>query len=252
MPDVKFSQLLAQSPASVAAGAKLWTHQGHILGMRPEFVSPTSLRVSSGSVYIPSLGYAIEFPAAVTKGGLAPSGTSHYYMYVFLNGSTPDLEISTTAPAAPYIGSARCKTGDTSRRFIGAALANGSGGFWNFVFDNGRVLYKNTQDATAFRKLAGGTSTTEATVALGSCIPPTTKSAIIRFNNVATAGNAYTGTSDDSAAGPPTSGILSFVPGGNAIADHVVDSSQAITYWYATTPTGAGFFIDVCGYTLER
>ncbi len=119
MPDVKLSQLAAQSPPTRAAGAALWTHRGHIDGLKMEWVSGTSLRVTSGSAYIESLGYAIELPAAITKSSLVLVASSWYHIYLFDNAGTPDIEIVTTAPAAPYNGSARSKTGDTGKRWLG-------------------------------------------------------------------------------------------------------------------------------------
>ncbi|MEU8779981.1 hypothetical protein, partial [Streptomyces sp. NPDC048606] len=107
MPDVKLSQLAAASAASVAAGAGLWTMAGHILGLRMEYVGPASIRVSSGSAWIPSLQQAIEVPSALTLSGLTLAANTWYHLYLYLNGSTPAIEAVTDAPAAPYSGTAR-------------------------------------------------------------------------------------------------------------------------------------------------
>jgi len=237
----------AWAPKSGLAAPK-----GYIDGLFPEYVNGTSLRVTSGSAYIPSLGYAVEVPAAITKSSLALAANTWYYVYLYLNAGVPDIEIVTTAPDTPYSGRARAKTGDASRRYLMSVKTNGSSNIFNFDLTNGNVLYKNAQDAAPFRVLSAGTATTETSVSLSGCVPVTARSGIVRLINLATAGNAYTGTSDDSAAGPPTSGMAALTPGEKMILSHALDASQAMTYWYASAPTGTGFFIDVYGFLLDR
>mgnify|MGYP000116654841 CR=1 FL=1 len=100
MPDVKFSQLLTTSPASVAAAAALFTHKGHILGLTLRWDAVNGFTVGSGSAWIQSLGYAVDVPNAISKAGLSLSATTWYHVYLYLNAGVPDIEHSTTAPAA--------------------------------------------------------------------------------------------------------------------------------------------------------
>ncbi|MFP3435921.1 hypothetical protein SB781_39850, partial [Paraburkholderia sp. SIMBA_061] len=55
-----------------------------------------------------------------------------YHVYLFLDGTTPDVELSTTSPAAPYWGTARTKAGDTSRRYIGSFRTGSTGAVVQF------------------------------------------------------------------------------------------------------------------------
>lgn len=253
---LKLSQLLTNSISTLRAGASLWTHKGHIQGLRMEFVAVDSVRVTSGSAWIESLGYAVSVPSTITKSSLSLDPTTWYHVYLFLNNNIPDIELSDTAPNTAYSGTARSKTGDTSRRYLGSVKTNGSGQIYNFaVVNGGQVLYKNQQDSTPFRALGGGTATTETAVSLSAVIPVTADAANLRLINAATSpSNAalYTGTSDDSAAGPPTSGIAAVGLGTSAFINHPVNPSQQVTYWYNVAPAGTGGLIDVYGYSYSR
>lgn len=258
MPDVvevRLSQLAAQSPADVAAGAKLWTLRGHLLGLPLEWVGPNALRVGTGSTEISSLGYAIEVVNPINKASLTltASSWSHLYLFVAANG-TPDVEISATAPSTPYSGAARTKTGDPSRRYLGSVKTNSSGALYNFLHTGNEILYRNKQDeGGVFRVLTNGVETAETSVSLAAAVPVTARAANVRvINTTTTTAALYTGTADDSAAGPPTSGIVAISPGKDAFPRHPLSSAQTMTYWYSANPGTAGAYIDVYGYILER
>lgn len=258
MADVKLSQLAAVSPASVAAGAALWTFPGHVEGLKLEYVAANQLRVTSGSAYIQSLGYAVAAAAAITKTGLTLTASTWYHVYLYMNGATPDIEIVTTAPAAPYSGTARAKTGDTTRRYLGSVRCSPiANTMQNFLSVGGgsaavEVLYRNKQDGAGFRLLADGVATAETAVDCSPAVPVTSFAAMTRLLNTATASSLYTGTSDDSAAGPPTDGIVAVSAGAQAFLTHPLSPTQQMTYWYSLAPTGTGAYIDVYGYKYER
>ncbi|MDG9988956.1 hypothetical protein [Stenotrophomonas sp. GD04024] len=256
MPDVKLSQLAAASAASVAAGAGLWTMAGHILGLQMEYVGPASIRVSSGSAWIPSLQRAIEVPSALTLSGLTLAANTWYHLYLYLNGSTPAIEAVTDAPAAPYSGTARAKTGATSRRYLGSFKTSASGAIMNFRHgQNNFVAYLEAQGAAPTRVLNGGVATAETQVSLAGVIPISATQAQIRILNFVTAPpGAYmlSGTPDDSASGPPLSGLSAVDPTRDAYLLHSTDSSQRMTYWFAQAPTSGAGYIDVYGYFYDR
>jgi len=248
MPDVKLSQLAAASAASVAAGAGLWTMAGHILGLQMEYVGPASIRVSSGSAWIPSLQRAIEVPSALTLSGLTLAANTWYHLYLYLNGTTPALEVVADAPAAPYSGTARAKTGATSRRYLGSVLTKGDATIPNFICSAGYVTYRERTDTAPFRALANGVATTPVTVPLNACgVPITSRTAKLNVTNLATAGTMCFSTPDASTGNMqgvrPQSGFPILFP---------VDEQQQVTYGYTTAPSGGGGYIDVIGYAVER
>src|SRR5690606_30899656 len=123
-------------------------------------------------------------------------------------------ELSTTEPAAPYAGTARTKTGDTSRRYLGSVRSNGDATpiMFNFLHSGQFIKYRNPQDAAPFRVLREGTATTETVVSASAVVPVTARIASIRIVNLADV-PMRTGTSDDSASGPPIAGIVGVAPG---------------------------------------
>lgn len=272
MPDIKISQLPAATAAArtdeleanqsgtsrkvTGAQVAMLTPKGYIYGLDMEWISATSIRITSGAAHIESLGRVVELDAAITVSSISLGANAWGHAYLWLNGTTPAIEIVTTAPAAAYFGSARSKTGDATRRYLGSVRTDGSGNILNFLVTDGtHLLYRNQQDSAQFRLLNNGVATTETSVSLASVVPPTSRAAIIRITNASampTNSNLYTGTSDDSASGPPFSGIVAVGISSNAFVAHPVNSSQAMTYWYSTAPASTGGFVDVYGYIYDR
>jgi hypothetical protein len=229
----------------------------YIGGAKMVWNSGTSVSVTSGAMYIQSLAKVVAFPSTLTLSSLSLAVSTWYHLYGYLNAGTPAIELSTTAPAAAYSGFARSKTGDTSRRYVGSIKTNASSAILNFGQVGTCVAYRNFQGGAPFRVLANGSSLTETTISLSGCVPVTSTLALVRLINTAGTGDGdaqvYTGTSNDSAAGPPVSGITTVDPSKDAYITHPLDDSQAMTYWYRTAGVGGGgAYMDVYGYTYER
>lgn len=247
MPDVKISQLAAASAASVAAGAGLWTMAGHILGLRMEYVGPTALRVSTGSAWIPSLQRAVEVTSALTLNGLSLTANTWYHVFLWMNGAVPAIEAVTAAPAAPYSGTARAKTADLSRRYIGSILTDGAAAICRFVHAEGEIQYL-VNALPPFRVLAGGSATTRTAVSLSGVIPST--ATVVHLNainngdqqlflDVPEIGNSGAASRYTCLANQRTP-IITAAP------------SLALQYFYTVAPVGSGAFLDVWGYRYDR
>lgn len=250
MADLKLSQVRATDPATAAAGASLWSTRGDISGLRMEWISSTSIRVTSGDAHIQSLGFIFPVNAAITKAGLALAANTTHHVYLFINAGAADIEIVTTAPAAPYNGTARSKTGDTSRRYLGSIRTDGSGNVYNFLHHGDSIRYRINPGATPFRILSSGSATTETTVSAAAVVPLTSRVVTVRLINIDATAVLRTDTSDSSNAGAAS--IVALSAGAQAFLDHPLDSSQALTYWFDTAPAAGNAFIDVYGYTFER
>jgi len=224
-----------------------------IQGLQLVWVSGSALTITTGSAWIPSLGRVYQVASDIELTGLSFSANTWYHVYLYDNSGTPAAELSTTEPAAPYAGTARTKTGDTSRRYLGSVRSNGDATpiMFNFLHSGQFIKYRNQQDFAPFRLLSAGTATTETVVSASAVVPVTARIASIRVVNLADV-PMRTGTSDDSASGPPTMGIVGVAPGAQAFLDHPLDSSQAMTYWMVSEPGSGGAYIDVYGYVLER
>ncbi|HFT6961498.1 TPA: hypothetical protein ACOECM_001476 [Stenotrophomonas maltophilia] len=254
MPDVKLSQLAAASPASVAAGAALWMMAGHILGLRMEYVGPASIRVSSGSAWVPSLQRAIEVPTALTLNGLTLAANTWYHLYLYPGEAAPAIEAVSIVPAAPYSGTARAKTGDTSRRYIGSFRTLASGAIAKFTHDlaASAITYLEDLNAAPFAVVAGGTATTATTVSCAAIVPITSKRAKLLANNNATGQIIFMSNSEAVNALSTSNWLVLILQLGSFYTEVPLDSSQAFNYLYSAAPSGGQAFIRAVGYAYER
>lgn len=216
---------------------------GYINGLRMVWNSGTSVSFDSGTATIQSTGTIMTFPSAITKAGLALAVSTFYHCYAYSNAGTPDIEIVTTAPAAPYNGTARSKTGDASRRYIGSLLTDASGNVRRFVQSDTEVSYLDTLGVVPYRILAAGAATTPTAVSVLPAAPITAaqfKGQLI--NNVAT------GFFVISAPGGMLE-IISVAPNTRVVQYLPIFNSQM---FYYNTMAGGSSFIDLHAYVFER
>lgn len=84
-----------------------------------------TVRISPGGAYIPAASAVLTVSSSIDVLISTITAKAWYYLYLYDNGGTPAVEASTTVPVF-YYGRASHKTGDNSRRFIGAVQAD-----WN-------------------------------------------------------------------------------------------------------------------------
>jgi hypothetical protein len=231
--------------ASAATAAALGVGPGYIDGLIPVWNSSSSITIPSGAAFIQSSNKVLRLTSPITLtgiGGLTPD--VFYYLYLYDNAGTSAIELSAVAPAAPYSGTARSKTGDTSRRFV-CALRSGAGGtLYCFQISNaGTLLYGAATSSAPFRRLAGGTATAYTVVSLAPVVPITSQTPVLRC----TASGVVSQLSIPSAG---SAAMALFDVGSRYQFEFVTDASQNVTY--ANTNTGGTLFIDVCGYGMER
>jgi hypothetical protein len=221
---------------------------GYIDGLQMQWVSGTALTVTSGAAYIQGLGKVLRSTSAIAKTGLSLTASTWYHVYLYNNAGTPDVEIVTTAPDTAYSGTARTKTGDTSRRYLGSVLTDGSGAIYRFLHA-GDAMHFITPRAAPFRCLNGGSSGSRASgaVDLSPVMPETATVAMLQVVNTG---------SNQLFLDVPESGLTSTVTidtctGGQRIFLEMPTLSRAMIYFYAVT-SGSAAFIDVRGYRYGR
>lgn len=248
---MKLSGLLAGNPATVAAGAELWTHKGHILGLQTQWVSGTAITVSTGSAYIESLGYAVAVSSSIAKSGLALSASTWYHLYLYMNAGAPDVELSTTAPVA-YSGTARSKTGDSSRRYLRSVRTDGSGLIYKDAQIGNKIWYLENAGVAPFRVLTNGKATVATSVDLSGVVPITSNEAGL-FAQMQDASATVTMGNSSTSFSLGINSFLAFVrPNVSSAFLMPTDSAQAIQYMCTALPAGNGALIYVTGYTFER
>lgn len=223
---------------------------GYIDGLKMEWVSGTQIRFTSGSAYVPSLGRALALAAAVTKTPTLAANT-WYHNYVYDNAGTTDVEVSTTVPAAPYNGTARTKTGDTSRRYIGSFRTDASGAIYKFKQSGTQVVYLVSTELTPFSVFSGTVPVAPATtsVSASAIVPLTSTSALMMNLNAST--NAFLLITNSE--GPTAPGFIVFVaPNATMAMTAPLASDQSLICSYQSSGTSLTAVLRVYGYTYER
>jgi len=222
---------------------------GYIDGLKMEYVAAGQMRFTSGSAYIPSLGRVLTLPSALTK-TLTLAANTWYHNFLYSNAGTTDVETVTTLPDTPYSGTARAKTGDTSRRYIGSFRTNASGAIFKFMQSGVSVAYLEDTNAAPFLVLSAGTATTTTSVSAANVAPVTATSIKGTILNAAT-NAAYVRISNSDGPSASAGYITLSSPNGVTVTDIPLNSSQAYTYAYDVAPTGATYH-RVFGYSYER
>jgi len=217
----------------------------YIGGAKMVWNGGTSVSVTSGAMYIQSLAKVVAFPSTLTLSSLSLAASTWHHLYGYLNAGTPAIELSTTAPAAAYSGFARSKTGDTSRRYIGSTLTDGTGALLGVKMAASKAAYLKDCTTTPNRVLSNGMATTSTNISLSGAVPITSGSVTIVAQNLDPSKAAVIGSSLGSAQ------IYTLNPGGRYALDFPVDGSQNMTYLMAAGAV-SGLYIDVIGYTVER
>ena len=227
--------------------------KGYIEGLIPQYQSGTSIVLNTGTTYIPALGRGLEVTSQLTLSGLTLTASTWYYLYLYDNAGVPAIELVTTAPAAPYSGSARTKTGDTSRRFMGAFKTGASGLFAFRFMSHGITRFLESINAAPFRATSGVGPGVSTAVSLAASVPPTAKTAEVAVTLTAgsSAYDAYMALTD------LPNNIIGYVRAsstGSATVQVVfpVDTLQRMNIWISNTGVGGSISLDVAGYGNER
>lgn len=223
-----------------------------VSGAKLSWNSASSLSSSSGECWIPGANALWQPAATLTLPGLALGNSVFGHVYAYFNASVPSIECVTTAPSAPYVGTARTKSGDTTRRYLGSVLTDASGNIFNFQhMTAGLMLYQTSIDGSQFKVLIGN-ATTATSVSCASCVPSTGIRALANIINNDTTHVAYLGNSN---IVPSTTNYLEQIgtgSSGTTIATEILlDGSQAFQYIFAAG-AAANLVVRVKGYAFER
>lgn len=206
----------------------------------------THLTVTSGSAWIPSLGASINVPSTLSGPSMTFSASTWYYVYLTSAGA---LEISTTAPAAPYKATARTKTSDLSRRYLGAVKSNADATprllqFWR---EGNFVRYIEDHLTTMLVYSANPAPTSYTLITPTPFVPTGTRMVRIIFLQVAGSNTllrsvdaAWTGTGYEPMA----------TVGAWTVADMPLDAN--LQFYYAAAGAGGTITIVCHGYYERR
>lgn len=219
-----------------------------VYGMNLSYASASTISVSAGMCRAQN-GDLIILSSTLTSSSLSLSASSIYHVYIYLSSGSPALEVTTTAPTT-WIGTAKSKTGDTSRRYLGSILSDASGQVQKFYMVGNKINYVGVLHVAPFRIIASGTATTATAISVSDVVPTTATAVVARIYSIADK-SVFLGDSTLS-----TSNFMFVYPA--IIDDYRVDYVEiaragGIYYMYgASITSGSGFNFDVVGYIFER
>lgn len=193
-----------------------------------------TVSVSPGMCYVPGTGRVLSDGTATTTLS-SPTPNTFYHLYAYdMGGGLMGLEASTTGPDTPYLGTARCKTGDPTRRYLISGRTNASSvlrpGKHTRPSEMGNRVMLDAATASGsvpVMLLSGLVATTPQTVDLSAVLPVTANRAIVQVLNP-TNFTLYTSRSD---VGAPSATNFQYaaVPGSSPVLDITLDANRQFT-----------------------
>ena len=210
----------------------------------------SSLSVSPGAAYVPSLSRVVESSAAIVVALSGLTTGTFYHLYLAETAGVAVVELSATAPLATATGGF-IKTGDTSRRYIASVLANGATSVYQFVHLGNTIEYAvSVAGVSAFNFT--GSATTATNVSVSSCVPSTgiqVSGDMLNTNTVA----GQTLRIANSDIGTVTASFYRKLVLINCMstADILLTSTQTFSYMFDVAPS-TGYSLRVNGYKFRR
>lgn len=223
-----------------------------------------TVTVSPGMCYVPGTGRVLSDGTASVVVPSTPSTEFHLYAYD-MGGGVMGLEASTTGPAAPYLGTARCKTGDQTRRYLISGRTNASGLLRPGKHTRpaemaNRVMLDAATAAGSIPVtiLSGLVATTPQVVDLSGVLPATANRAIVQVMNPSSF-TLYTGRSDTGTVSP-TNYQYAAIPGSCPVLDVTLDANRQFSVLLSATTILGGIIalltgsvtLTLVGYDFDR
>lgn len=198
-----YDRVTVDERGNVTTGSSSETATTFLEGLRLVWLTNTSFRVEEGAAYVTGTGSIVDLAVDtdITAGTKGLPGTfvanTWYYVYLYSNGGVGDIEVSTTAPAAPYRENAREHGSDDTRRFLGQVYATSTTVLRQFRHYPERSLMRyEVSFAVADATLAAGVTAFQ-TFNANTHVPPT--STLGKFGYHTTANGLEIGVPSSSA-----------------------------------------------------
>lgn len=191
---------------------------------------------------------------------LLVTGVVSAWRHFYIANDAGDLkfEASATQPAAPYQGTARTKSNDPTRRYLGSLYFGTAGTTMQFVHSQegeraNRIDYTPPGGAAVATStlLSLATGTTPTNVNAANIVPLTCRLMYTLIEN-SSPSDAYLSTPDFGAVSP-TNYLISVKGNQSGQYDIVVNGNQLLTYMLnSVLITLGGLTIRVRGYLFDR
>ncbi len=231
-------------------------NDGRIAGLRLSVAADgQTVSVTPGFAYIPNQGRAL----LQSDMSVALTGVANAWRHFYIGNDAGELkfEASATAPADPYQGTARTKSNDPTRRYLGSLYFNASGITLAFQHSQegdraNRIDFVPPGGAAIAqaRLLNVATGTQPTNVDASSVVPMTCRVMYTLIDNTST-NDAYIGTPSNGTLS--TTNYLLFVKANQAGQfDVVVSGNQQLNYFLNGLITLGGLTMRVRGYLFDR
>lgn len=224
-----------------------------------------TVSVTPGMCYVPGTGRILsDGTATVTLS--SPTANTFYHLYGYdAGGGIMALEASTTPPDVPYLGTARCKTGDTTRRYLISGRTNASsvlrpGKHTRPAEMGNRVMLDAATAAGSIplTLLSLFTATTSTTVDLSAVLPVTATRAIIQILNPSSR-TLYVSRSEVGTASATNYQYVA-IPGSSPVLDVTLSADRTFNCVLSATDILGGIVsiltgsvtINLIGYEFDR
>lgn len=245
------------------------TRIGEIVGLPLSgMVDGQTVTVGEGYCFLPSGRRLMTTGASAVIPASQPIGWIHAYAAEASN-NTLGLELSTTVPDAAYRGTARTKTGDPTRRYLGSGrietvgkLRGGRhttvGSRGNYVIlDHSTVSFQTPPQALNL-VIAALSSPAQQTIDLTSYIPPTAVVVELKVTNLSNM-TVYVGRPSLGTLSR-TSRVMDVAPNNNLVFRVRLDSDQAVTLLASATGllgsvvtvSAGNVIVEIVGYLFDR
>lgn len=240
-----YSSDLETLEATVTALGAPFTNPGHISGLTVEWISTTSVRVTSGSCYVPATSRIVSKSTDTTINLTGLSASTWYYLYAIDTAGSLSFEYVTTVPVI-YYGTAKQKSGDSSRRYIGSFRTDASSNVIRFQRQAGLIHWIADTSVSPYRIVNGSAATAITTITLGSAGLNIVPALCFRV----WAAQLYTGAgSSAKIVMPPSTDVQEISTSRSASSWINLNSSQQFAY--RNTTSGGSFFVDLGAYFEE-
>jgi len=231
-------------------------NDARIVGLKLSVLADgVTVGLSPGAAYIPNQGRALsQNDMSLVISGVT-SAWRHFY--IANDDGVLKFEASATAPADPYQGTARTKSNDPTRRYLGSLYFNASGVTLAFLHSQvgdraNRISFVPPGGAaiSQSRLLNVATGTAPTLVDASTVVPMTCRLMYTLIDNTSTS-DAYLGTPDNGTLS--TTNFLLFVKANQAGQyDVEVNGNQLLNYFLNGLITLGGLTIRVRGYLFDR
>ncbi|WP_017907406.1 hypothetical protein [Xanthomonas sp. SHU 199] len=245
------------------------TRIGEIVGLPLSGLTDgQTVTVGEGYCFLPSGRRLMATGASAVIPASQPIGWIHAYAAEVSN-NTLGLELSTTGPDVAYRGTARTKTGDVTRRYLGSGrietvgkLRGGRhvtvGSRGNYVLLDHSTASFQTPPQALNLSIVALTAPTQQTIDLTPYIPPTAVVVELKVTNLSNL-TVYVGRTALGALSRTTR-VMDVAPNNNLVFRMRLDADQAVTLLASATGllgnvvtiAAGNVIVEVVGYLFDR